>query len=211
MSPLFRINPAGSNTPSSVAPAESVRLLKAKDWAIYCQADELLKKAEEEAERVKLQAKEAFEQEKKLGYAQGLEDGRLELSEQMMDTVTKALDYLESLEGDMVTLVKEAIKKILGGLPDQEVITGVVRKALSLAQSQRRVILRVSNQDKPFVQEKLAEFMRDYASIEFVDLVGDSRLNPGDCLLESELGVIDTGLGTQIKAISNTLDKRQKG
>jgi type III secretion protein L len=194
-----------------VQPVENARLLKAKDWAIYCQAESLLEKAQAEAKRIKLKAKEAFEEEKRRGYEQGIEDGRLELAGQMLDTVTKALDYLESLEGDMVTLVNEAIKKILGALPDKEIISGVVRKALSLAQSQRRVTLRVSTQDKPFVQEKLAELMREYASIEFVEVIGDNRLNPYDCMLESELGVIDTSLATQLKAISNTLEKRQKG
>jgi type III secretion protein L len=212
MPPVFRINPAGTAVePGRLETAESARLLKAEEWAIFCEAEELLRKAGEEAERIRLGAREAYAEEKRRGYARGQEEGRLELSEHMLDTVGKALDYLESLEGDMVALVKEAIKKILGDLPGEEIVSGVVRKALSLAQSQRRVTLRVSVQDKPAVQEKLAELLREYSSIEFVDIIDDARLKPGDCLLESELGVIDTGLATQIKAISNTLEKRQKG
>jgi type III secretion protein L len=212
MPPVFRINPTGTNAePKRIETAESARLLKAEEWAIFCAAEELLRKAGEEAGRIKLEAGAAYAEEKRRGYADGQEEGRLELAEHMLDTVGKALDYLESLEGDMVTLVTEAIKKILGDLPHKDIVSGVVRKALSLAQSQRRVTLRVSVQDKPAVQEQLAALMREYASIEFAEVIDDARLKPGDCLLESELGVIDAGLATQIKAISNTLEKRQKG
>ncbi|MDR2826157.1 MAG: hypothetical protein LBV76_05115, partial [Deltaproteobacteria bacterium] len=62
MSALFRINPISSATSTtstdkcvaqtgSVAVSEAVCLLKAEEWAVFCGAEDLLKKAGEEAEQ----------------------------------------------------------------------------------------------------------------------------------------------------------------
>ena len=39
----------------------------------------------------------------------------------------------------------------------------------------------------------------------FLDVVSDARLERGACLLESELGVVDASLETQLKALENAL------
>jgi len=40
---------------------------------------------------------------------------------------------------------------------------------------------------------------------DFLDVVPDARLERGACLLESELGVVDASLETQLKALENAL------
>ena len=40
---------------------------------------------------------------------------------------------------------------------------------------------------------------------DFLDVVPDARLERGSCLLESELGVVDASLETQLKALENAL------
>ena len=40
---------------------------------------------------------------------------------------------------------------------------------------------------------------------DFLDVVPDASLERGACLLESELGVVDASLETQLKALENAL------
>ena len=42
-------------------------------------------------------------------------------------------------------------------------------------------------------------------SASFLDVVPDARLERGACLLESELGVVDASLETQLKALEGAL------
>ncbi|MDL2279752.1 HrpE/YscL family type III secretion apparatus protein [Desulfovibrio sp. OttesenSCG-928-G11] len=197
--------------PHSLHLAPDTRLIKAADWARYCEAGELLKEARLEAGRIREEAGQAYEEEKRRGFEAGVQEGRMEQAGQMLDTAMKAIDYIENLEAGVVTLVSNALRKILGELPPEERIVSVVRHALSLVQGQKKVLLRVSQEDEAAVQAELSALLRRYSAISFLEVTADPRLAQGDCLLESEMGVIDAGLETQLQAIVNTLEKRHKG
>ena len=48
------------------------------------------------------------------GFEQGLEEGRLQMAEEMMDSVAKTVDYFEGIERQMATLVAKATRKVIG-------------------------------------------------------------------------------------------------
>jgi type III secretion protein L len=202
---MFRIDSKG------ISAAPGVRLIKADEWAEWQTAEDLLAAARKSAEELRLESVQALEKEKQRGYEQGLLQGRQEHAEQMMDTVLKSIDYIEGLEKGLSSLVGDALRKILGALPPEDIISGVVRQSLALVRGQRQVILRVSPQDEPRVKARLDDIMREYPSISFVDLQSDGRMPPGGCTLQSDMGVIDAGVETQIRAIISTLEKRRKG
>ncbi|MDR0466348.1 MAG: HrpE/YscL family type III secretion apparatus protein, partial [Deltaproteobacteria bacterium] len=126
MATLFRIDSAG------LFPSPNVRLIKAADWAKFLEADAVVEEARAYAETMRLEAKAVFEAEKQRGYEQGVMEGRQEHSEQIMDTVLKSIEYIESLEKGVSALVGEALRKILGSLPPEDLMAGVVRQSLAL-------------------------------------------------------------------------------
>lgn len=205
MASLFRIDSAG------VSASPDTRLIKAAAWANYCAAEKIVKEAEVYAHTMRREAGEAFEAEKQRGYEQGVLEGRQEHAEQIMDTVLKAIEYVEGLEKGVSALVGEALRKILGSLPPEELMAGVVRQALALVRGQKQVVLRVSPLDEEAVKARLNDILREYSAIAFVDVQSDGRLDRGACTLQSEMGIIDAGVETQIRAIVNTLEKKRKG
>jgi type III secretion protein L len=205
MANLFRIDPAG------LAASPDTRLIKAADWADFCAADEIVEETRAWARDMRQKGAEAFEAEKQRGYEQGILEGRQEHAEQILDTVLRSIEYIEGLEKGVSALVGEALRKILGALPPEELMAGVVRQSLALVRGQKQVVLRVSPADEEAAKARLAEIMRDYSSIAFVDVQSDGRLAPGACILQSEMGIIDAGVETQIRAIVNTLEKKRKG
>ena len=44
----------------------------------------------------------------------------------------------------------------------------------------------------------------------FLNVIMDPRLSPGSCILESELGVLDASLETQLKALSRAFNAKVK-
>jgi type III secretion protein L len=205
MATLFRIDSTG------VSASPGVRLIKAAAWTHYCAAEKIVEEARVYAQNMRRKAEEAFEAEKQRGYDQGVLEGRQEHAEQIMDTVLKAIEYVEGLEKGVSTLVGEALRRILGSLPPEDLMAGVVRQSLALVRGQKQVVLRVAPEDEEAVKSKLADIMREYSSIAFVDVQVDGRLAQGACILQSEMGIIDAGVETQIRAIVNTLEKQRKG
>ena len=124
---------------------------------------------------------------------------------------TISIEYIEDMEKGVSTLVGDAVRKILGALPPEELMSGVVRQALSLVRGQKQVTLNVSPADEGAVRARLDDILREYSSIGFIDLKTDGRLAKGACTLQSDMGVIDAGVETQIRAIINALEKRRKG
>ncbi|MDR2892009.1 MAG: HrpE/YscL family type III secretion apparatus protein [Deltaproteobacteria bacterium] len=205
MANLFRIDAEG------IFASPGTRLIKAAAWANYCAADKLVEEARVYAQDMRRKAEAGFEAEKIRGYEQGVLEGRQEHAEQVMDTVLKAIEYVDGLEKGVSALVGEALRKILGSLPPEELMAGVVRQSLSLVRGQKQVVLRVSPLDEEVVKARLADILREYSSIAFVDVQADGRLERGACTLQSEMGIIDAGVETQIRAIVNTLEKKRKG
>jgi type III secretion protein L len=190
----------------SVAPG--TKLVKAAEAEPFLSALELsaaISAKEAELEREAREAKKASEKD---GYEEGLAQGRDEMSMKMMDTVMASVEYLEKIESDLASIVEEAVKKIIGDLPPDEVAVGLVNKALSTMRSDRRVLVRVSPADEPAVRSALLGPASGGSA--FLDVRSDGRLSRGECVLESELGVVEASLQTQLKNLSAALRGRIK-
>ena len=199
----------------SFSPQPGQKVLKAADYAVLAQAEDIVRLAELEAESIRSAAQDAYESEKKRGYSDGLDAGKMEMTAQMVDTVAAGVEYLAGLENRIVDLVMHAVRKIIDGFDDKDRDVGLVRKALSYARSQKRVVLRVCPEDAEIVQEHLRDILRDFPGIGILDVAPDPRLGKGACVLESELGLVDAGLDVQLagirKAFQRQLQSRQRG
>ncbi|CAM2065484.1 HrpE/YscL family type III secretion apparatus protein [Sulfidibacter corallicola] len=183
------------------------KIIKAAEYQAFTEAHALIEAARHEADRIVGEARVVYEQEKKRGYEDGLEEGKMNLSLQMMDTITQTVNYFAKIEEEITNTVILAVKKILGEIDDQELILRIVRSVLAVARNQKQVTLRVSPQQVETVKTNLTKIMADFPSINFIDVVADGRLGEGGCLLESEIGVVDASLDVQLKAIHNALQK----
>ena len=190
------------------APPPGTGVLKAADYGLLLEAEAVLNAARVEAEAIREEARKSYAEEKIRGYEDGLAEGKMEMAERMMDTVAAGVDYLEGLEGTLVDLVMNAMHKVIEGFDDKERVLGVVRKALSYARSQKRVVLRVSPEDAEIVQAEMHALLREYPGIGILDVAPDPRLAKGACILESELGLIDAGLDVQLAGIRKAFLRR---
>jgi type III secretion protein L len=201
MAALFLMN---GRTPA-VAPG--TRLVKAPEAGPFLDALELSAKAAAMEADMAKRAEEAYESRRRQGYQDGLDAGRDEYALKIMDTVMASVEYLEKLEGDLARIVEEAVRKIIGDLPSDQVAVGLVRKALSLMRDDRRVVVRVSPEDEPAVSQAL---QGPSGRSPFFDVRADGRFSPGKCVLESDLGVVEASVETQLRNLSEALRTRVK-
>lgn len=187
-----------------VTPEAGTRVLKASEASLLLEAGALLDAARERAAEMEREAQAAYKRRREEGYRDGQEEGRLEHAEKVLETVLSSVEYIEGIESTLVRVVTEAIRKVIGEVDENERIVRIVRNALTTVRNQQRVLIRVAPGDEKAVREALAAMLAAVpGSTSFVDVVADARLERGACLLESELGVVDASLETQLKAFEN--------
>jgi type III secretion protein L len=185
-----------------------VRILRAAEYGELLRASEVLAVAAARAEQMAREAEEVYAERQKEGYEEGLLAGKMEMAERMMDQIISGVEYVERQESTLVEAVIGALRKILGDMGEEERAVAVVRKALSYVRAQKKALLRLNPEDAETVNEKLGEILREYPGLGLVEVAADSRLAKGSCTLESELGVIDASLETQIEAIRRSFLRR---
>lgn len=183
------------------------RVVKASQYMVLCQAESLLDEARERAGMIVAQAEKQAEEIKEKGYQDGLAQGKLEMSEQMILNVANTVNYFESIERRVVHIVMEAVNKVMGSIPSEELIVSVVKNALAAKRNQKQITVRVSPEELDTVRGKLGEITAEFPSISFVEVESDARLSKGGCILESEIGTVDASIDVQLEALRRAVVK----
>ena len=186
----------------------SGRLVKADEVAAARSAAETLAAAEAEAARIREEAKAAFEAEKKRGYDEGMAQGKMEIAEKKLEMLDESVAWMESVEARMADIVMKALHKCVAEIGDRELVVQVVRKVMSaVIRTQKQVTLKVAPEMGPVVKERLSQILADYPTVEHVDVVEDERLKGPACMIETEAGVADGSVESQLAAIERSIKK----
>ncbi|MDR1457770.1 MAG: HrpE/YscL family type III secretion apparatus protein [Puniceicoccales bacterium] len=170
-------------------------------------SNQIIRDAETKANEIIEQAKQTKKQEEERGYAEGFENGKQQISNEMMSFVSKSASSFSRLEGDVVEVVKSALRKIIGKIDKTELIVSVVRNSLQKIKTQKQATLKVAPGEAQVLRDKVQDLTKDTPVLEFLDICADTHLQPGSCILETELGVIDASIPVQLTAIENALSK----
>ncbi len=188
------------------------RLVKASEVATVQSAAEIVAAAEAEAARIREEAKTAFEEERKRGFEKGLQDGKLEIAMQKLEQVDQSVAFMESVEGKMADIVMKALKSCVVEIGDREMVINIVRKTMNaVIRTQRHVTLKVAPEMVAAVKERVSALRVDYPTVETFDVVEDPRLKGPACILETEAGVADASVETQLAAIERSLKRHIAG
>ena len=184
------------------------RVVKATDVATVRSAAEIIAAAEAEAARIREEAKAAFEDEKRRGYEKGISDGKMEIALQKLDQVDSSVAFMEGVEEKMAEVVMKALKTCVTEIGDREMVVQIVRKTMAaVIRTQRNVTLKVAPEQVEAIRTRVSELTASFPTIETFDVVEDPRLKGAACILETEAGVADASVETQLAAIEKSLKK----
>lgn len=183
-------------------------VLKAGDYRLSRSAQALLAEAREDAAALRGSAEAELEAQRRRGYEEGTAQARTEAAALMLETVSRAVDALVDSEDRIIALVGDGVRQVLGELDDLELTRRLARRALAVVRTQKQARLRVSPDLETRVRERIAEITAGFPSVGFLEVVADPRLAAGGCVLETELGVVDAGVETQMAALEQALRRR---
>ncbi len=172
------------------------KIISSADYSVIEKSTSLIDKA-------RLQAKEIMAEARRRGYQDGLNQSRMEQSEQMLKMVDQSINYLSEVESSLADILMTAVKKIISDYDDRALTVGLIKASLQHIRNERQVAVRVPPSHYAYVKEKIAEILADYKGVGVLSPVSDPRLKAGSCILESKIGVVDASIDVQLKALQN--------
>ena len=160
---------------------------------------------EEVARRVAAASAEAIAAtEARLGAQHERERERLhkQVAETLRAFVEERSGYFERVEGEVIHLALAIARKILAreAQLDPTLLAGLVRIALDGMQSGPSVRLRVA----PAEVEHWQQHAVTAGGAARWEVLGDGALNPGDCVVETEMGKANFGFEAQLRDIEQS-------
>ncbi len=185
----------------------STRVLKAEDYSLFLEAQDIIVMANEQADGIIDDAEKAYQQERERGYQDGLDVSKIEQAEQMLKVVSRTINYLSDVEKSLADILLSGVKKIIGEFDQEQLAVNLVRNALQHVRNEKQVTIRIPPSQYNMVKAKLNSILADYKGVGFIDLVADPRLSTGDCIMESEIGVVDASVDVQLIALQKRFEK----
>ncbi len=160
------------------------------------QASQIIADAEREREIIRAQAREE-------GQAQGLAEWNAILAR----SVQRAEELEKKWEAAMLQLSVRVAEKIIGEQltlePDR--IVAIVREVLRGTRPGKHVTLQVNDSEAQQVRSHVDRLKQVVGANCDIEIVGSASIAAGGCVVESELGIIDARLETQLKCLEDVL------
>lgn len=176
------------------------------------EAEAILENAKVEAQEIKQNAYEkGMNDGKKAGYDDGaraamieLQDAKMQLEEerkQLMQEYEMQLSQMEPLMVEALTNIYEHLIHV--SLHDKsEVVLHLLENAIHRIEGCKSFIIHVSKETYEQVKGKKAELIAAAAGTEIsLEVIEDFALSAAECLIETENGIYDCSLDTQLNAV----------
>jgi len=194
---------ANSGTPSvsKITKEAHEASLEAKDILAKAQqqAAQLLDDARREKEKVLAESTER-------GYAAGLD----QWNDVLADAWKQREEFLSKHEAELVKLAVAIARKIIGHsvMMPPDVVLQTAREALRSVRSEKRVTIKVNPSDETALRGQAASLKMLGGEVGELVIIGNPAIEAGGCVVESDLGMIDAQIGTQLASLENALLRR---
>jgi flagellar assembly protein FliH len=179
------------------------------------QAEEILSAARSEAEQIRARA-QAEGRQAALKAAEGALKTRLEeqlkqilpaLENAAQQVVQAKEQWQRYWEQNLLTLAARIAERVIRRelAREPEITVGLVREALELATGTQAITVRLHPDDQAALGESVQQVASRMARLGPVQVVGDLSVTRGGCRVESEFGVIDQQIESQLARIESEL------
>jgi type III secretion protein L len=194
-----------AETPASSSTA--ARVLKGHAYDATVHAAQIIEAAHAETRQILEVAGQekqtVLEAARKEGYDQGLQ-----LWHAAVEEANAVRDRrLADSESELVQLAVRIAEKIIGEelRLNPQAILSIARQCLQWLRRERSLMLRVSPAELSLLRESIDSLREVAGPQRSIEVIGDPGISPGGCIVESEYGVIDARLETQIRSMEEIL------
>lgn len=190
------------------AEAEAQRILAEAQF----KANEMLNDARRESDILRANAvEEGTKQGYDEGYARGMAEAdglKRDYTERKRQLEAEFNDLMEDLEPRFVDTITDIYSYIFGVdlMDNRDILVHLVDSTLRKVESSRTFIVHVSAEDYAYVNMQKQTLVEGaVAGRGLIEIVEDIALGKGDCLIETDGGIFDCGVGTQLEELTKKL------
>lgn len=191
--------------------------------AVNNQAKHILAQAQEEAQRIREEARILAEKDAGTildkARTQGYEQGRKKALEEVQKMEQKLQQHAIELEEEYQKQIKEYEPRfidIITGIYEhifevdlqsyREIIVHLITTTMRGAEGSKDFMVHVSKEDYPYVSMQKKQIIAGAgAGSNSVEIIEDATLNKNECFIETEGGIFDCSLGTQLSELRKKL------
>jgi flagellar assembly protein FliH len=186
------------------------------------EAEKLVTEAQAKAAQIEADSLTAFEAERRdaeergrlAGREAGFTEGRAEVErlvrraqtilERAQDKRMEILTETEQQIIDLVLLISRKVIKIISENQRNVVISNVVQ-ALRKVKGRGNIIIKVNMIDVKLTTEHTKEFIQLVEGVKSLQIVEDSTVDPGGCVIETDFGEIDARISSQLAELESRI------
>lgn len=195
------VKKSGGPAPSKVVPREVI--------AASAEAMRILEAAQVEAAQIRASAEKARSDAMEAGYRDGYARGAAQWAEAVKSAQASLTAALEGAKPQVVRMALRVAEKVLRRRLETtpEAMLPMVDEALRSLQGQQqtRIVLRVHPADQPVLESRRQHWLERHPAISSLQIVVDESMSRGGCRIESEFGMVDATVETQIEVIERHL------
>ena len=169
-------------------------------------AQAIILAAQQEAQQIladaNIQAQSLYDEAQAAGRQAGID----EWQESLLRASRESNKQLQLQRERMARMVIAAVEKIAPLQDPQGVYRQVMKMLLKSMQAVRYVTVRVCPAELSFAESSMRELAAGSIFAKLVEVVADERLASGACLVESDQGVIDLSLESQLTALRAAIE-----
>jgi type III secretion protein L len=186
--------------------------------AAHQQAEEMLGQAQEQAQAMlddaQAQAQAMLdemaahvEQAKREGYDEGRRRNSIEWAERQTRQTQSRGQALQNMHEKLAAIVTSAVERIVHTEPRDALYQRALRSVQTLTRGASQLTLRVGPADYEAAAKAVSDIKGLAANGVQLEVAVDPALKNGSCIFESELGILDASLETQLEGLRNAMGR----
>lgn len=183
--------------------AANQRVLPAESIGQLLDAEEVLAKVHEDAEKYKVEVAKECEKLKEKAEQEGFAAGYQKWAEQITALENEIIKVREDLEKTLIPVALKAAKKIVGREIElsEDTIVDIVSTALKAVSQHKQITIFVNKKDLDPIEKGRSRLKEIFESLEVLSLRDRDDIPRGGCVIETEGGIINARLENQWSAL----------
>jgi type III secretion protein L len=182
------------------------KVLKREVYEATREARDLIAQAQEKARQILEEAQRERDRIREEARREGQAQGLAEWNDILVRMRQHADEMAKNWEETMLHLSVEIARKIIGHELRQDPGTtlSIIREVLKSTRAGKRLTLQVNEAEVDYVRSQVQQLKQFLGGGE-IEVVVSASVEPGGCIIDSELGIIDARLETQLKCLEEAL------
>ncbi len=164
----------------------------------------LISRAQEEADTIK-------ETAAKEGYRAGIEQAEIDISAlraKIADFVSAKKEVFEYIAPDILEISVDIARKIIKKEVEQDpqiILDSIVEVMRTISKEESRITVKVNPLQADLVKTELPEYISSMGVDAKITVLADDTIEEGGCILNTNNGIVDASLDTQLDIIREAL------